>query len=162
MAITIAEGRAPRGQCRAFIAAAVQHGEDACLLWPYAVDINGYGIMKHEGKSTHVSRIVCEAVLGAPPSTQHEVAHRCNTPACVSPDHLRWDTHKGNMADKLTAGTHNRGERHGMSKLTVAEVRSIRASSEQSSALAVRFGVARKTIRNIRSGATWGWLTWQS
>jgi hypothetical protein len=77
----------------------------------------------------------------------------------VNPHHLRWATPTENMADMLDHGTRPRGEAHYRSKLTDDAVRQIRASTEEQSILARRYGVSQPLISNIRSGAGWKHVT---
>lgn len=80
-------------------------------------------------------------------------------------ENLRWDTHQGNMADRLRHGTDSRGERCGLAILSEADVRwlkgewarrygtmSCRAFCREQSP---RFGVHPGTIRGMLRGLTW-------
>lgn len=51
------------------------------------------------------------------------------------------------------------GERNANARLTAPDVRSIRSASEGARELARRFGVSPTTIKDIRSGRSWSWLT---
>jgi hypothetical protein len=82
----------------------------------------------------------------------------CHNRACVNPHHLRWATIAENHADKIIDGTHARGERHPMVKLTAADVLAIRSSDRRGRALASEFGVHEATISDIRTRKTWAWL----
>ena len=62
------------------------------------------------------------------------------------------------MTDKIMHGTHNRGERHGHSKLTIRIVRAIRASADSYSVLAKRHGITSGHVSDIKNGYRWGWL----
>lgn len=107
-------------------------------------------------------RLVCTLVNGPPPSIFHEAAHSCGHgfDACVSPHHVHWLTPKENAAEKLLHDTHNRGERHGLAKLTEADVREIitlfGTISQQK--IAERFNVSQTEISRINRGITWGWI----
>jgi hypothetical protein len=72
-----------------------------------------------------------------------ELDHLCRNRACVRPDHLEPVTHAENM------------RRSKRSKLTHAQVREIRASSDDALILAERYRVSRDTIYNVRSGYSW-------
>lgn len=140
----------------------LNYDADECLVWPFG-KTSGYGVLRVNGKNEVVSRLTCEAVKGPPPTDRHEAAHLCGNGAagCVNPRHLTWKTPSENTADKLIHGTHNRGERYGLSKLTENDVRKIRTMIEQQmndQGIAAKFGVSRWTIRAIRSGRTWAWL----
>lgn len=70
-------------------------------------------------------------------------------------ENLRYDTPKSNMWDRALHGTDNSGERHGMSKLSDEDARSvIQASIELERKLADRFGVTESCIRSIIFGRT--------
>ncbi|MDE2104721.1 MAG: HNH endonuclease [Patescibacteria group bacterium] len=80
---------------------AIPYCGDTCLDWPFARGAAGYGRIRYKKKYWNVHRLVCRIVHGEPPSALMEAAHNCGNRACVNPHHLRWDSHKGNMADTL-------------------------------------------------------------
>jgi hypothetical protein len=53
------------------------------------------------GKEYYVHQLVCLAFHGPKPSPEHEVAHQDDVKSVNTPDSLRWDTHKGNIADRV-------------------------------------------------------------
>lgn len=135
-----------------------------CLLWPYAVNNKGYGVMRFKGKAVTVHRRMCTEANGPPPTDRHEAAHTCGRGrnGCANKRHLTWKTTADNELDKLQHGTHNRGTRHGMSKLTEQEVTEIRAllrTPITQREIGARYGVTRKCINHIHLGKSWGWLT---
>lgn len=75
---------------------------------------------------------------------------------------LSWGTRSKNVGmDRLRDGQDNRGERHGLHKLTepqVLEIRRRRAAGEELLALAGEFGVNIQTVSSIALGAHWAWL----
>lgn len=133
---------------------------DACIEWPFARS-NGYGYFKRDGRSVGVHRFVCALTHGKPPTRRHEAAHSCGNRPCVNPHHIRWATPVENQADRLTHGTHNRGERMGQHKLTrdqVVEIRERAASGERQKAIAKDYGVTPVTVSNINTRKSWAWL----
>lgn len=76
------------------------------------------------------------------------VLHRCNNAICVNPEHLYLGTHQQNMRDMAIS------LRSGHLKLMPDEVRTIRVSKESSSILALRYGVDRSTIKDIKNFKT--------
>ena len=75
----------------------------------------------------------------------------------MNPRHLRYASRAENEADKVRHGTSNRGERHGLSKLTASQVREIKQLSDArtNDELAELFGVKPPTIDAIRRGKRW-------
>lgn len=140
------------------------HKGDSCLTWPYARNpVSGQAIIAVRGKRRIASRVVLELTCGLPPAPHYEAAHTCGKghEGCVNPSHLAWKTHVENLADKLVHGTHNRGERNHMTKLTEADVHSIRelfVLGVGECKIAKRFGVSDGAINAIRRGRSWAWL----
>jgi hypothetical protein len=142
---------------------ALRHDGEGCLTWPFSDNGDGYGSLKVGGKTVRANRYICELAHGKPPTPEHEAAHSCGKghEGCISPIHLGWKTHAENCADKLLHDTHNRGERHGLARLTEADVLQIMALKgvESQNKLAKRFGVTHGAIGEIHQGRNWSWLT---
>lgn len=100
--------------------------------------------------------LVAEAFLGPCP-VGCEVAHWNGERQDPRLSNLRYDTPKGNAADKKRHGTWQKGESHVGAKLTAAQVAEIRrrAASEPQKHLATEFGVSRQNIYMIASGPSW-------
>ena len=76
------------------------------------------------------------------------------------PENLVYGTKLENMADMVSHGTSNRGERHPLHKLTENDVlRIYDRKHEPHSQLAAEFGVTRPCVSSIASGGRWAWLT---
>jgi len=125
---------------------------------------NGYRSFVMAGgacKTVHVA--VCTAFHGPRPTSVHEAAHRNGIKTDNRSDNLRWSTRAENEADKIPHGVSNRGTRHGMAKLTAAEVAEIRdllaAGRMTQWQIAGRYGVTDTAVRSIKTGKTWGWLS---
>lgn len=151
----------PKGEGMRWLIEHRNWDSDECLIWPFGKNGNGRGTLtigKLRGAHVHM----CVMVHGARPSSKHEVAHSCGNGhlACVSPRHLRWDTRKGNMEDRLKHGTLLRGEKAIPSILKENDVRKIRSMLGHHTlrAIATAFCVHETTINNIKTGKTWGWL----
>lgn len=147
-----------------WLRANVAYQGDDCLIWPFAVGSDGYGRAHspEDGRLMTAANLMCRMAHGEPPTAKHETAHSCGNGhlACVNPKHLRWDTPKGNHADKVTHGTTNRGERQWQAKLTEADVRHIRrlVGTMPQKSIASMFGVHPCTISEIHTRRKWGWL----
>lgn len=155
-------GRTPHRQTwLSFIEALLYHGDD-CLFWAHSCDPRGYAQVGVAGKTFGVSRLICEAVNGPPPSPTHEAAHSCGNGhlGCITKRHLSWKTHAENMADMIAHGRSTRGDRNLSAKLSESDVRAIRALKGQVSQkeIASRFGVSTTTVCSILNGRLWSWL----
>nr|WP_155997857.1 hypothetical protein [Ochrobactrum sp. UNC390CL2Tsu3S39] len=108
----------------------------------------------------YVSRYVCEKTNGPSPDKNYDCAHSCGKGhlGCVNPKHLSWKTRADNLADTVIHGTHRRGERSNLSKLTEAEVFEIKYSTANQRQTAAQYGIDQSTVSDIRRGKSWAWL----
>lgn len=80
--------------------------------WPWKGNLTrGYGRVNIGRIKAKPHRVAWEMANGPIPAGMF-VLHRCDNPACVNPAHLAIGTHDDNMADMVTRGRSNRGERH--------------------------------------------------
>lgn len=96
---------APAGAPRRFLESALVTSSRDCLVWPFATDTDGYGVVKVDGELRNAHREVCKMAHGPAPTDKHEAAHDnagrpCSSKACINPHHLRWATHIENEQDK--------------------------------------------------------------
>lgn len=142
-----------------WILAHVDHAGDDCLEWPFAKYRHGRGHVMFDGKHRETARLMCELRNGPPPRLGMQCAHSCGKGhlGCVNPKHLRWATRAENEHDKIAHGTSNRGARHGLAKLTEAQVAAIRefAMILPNRVAGDLFGVTRRTVDKIVRGETW-------
>lgn len=150
----------PAGEPMDWISRHSEYKEEGCLAWPYARGGRGDAVVSHNGKMRSASRVMCELVHGMPENERLECAHNCGNGhlGCMNPRHLRWDTRSGNHADKLKHGTHNRGERSPMAKLSEIQVRHIRKSDLSNKRLSEMLGVSRAAVYAARCGINWAHL----
>lgn len=146
----------PRLSEPAILAAHVAYSyESGCLEWVGARNPDGYGttsIKKYRG----AHRLAYFVAFGLIPAGAH-VLHRCDNPACVTPEHLFLGDCLINTADKVSKGRQHRpaGAANPKAKLTEEQAREVLSSPETGAALARRFGVTRGAVNDIRRGTKW-------
>jgi len=134
--------------------------EAGCWLWTGDTNSKGgYGRAFLDGGVMMAHRFSWIAHHGHIPDGAI-VCHRCDTPACVNPDHLFLGTTKTNADDREHKGRGNqmKHQAHARAKLSneqVAEIRSWLAVGESQSFIARQFKVSQQTISAIKTGAGW-------
>ena len=101
--------------------------------------------------------LVLTAFVGPAP-TGHEGCHNNGDRADNQLTNLRWDTMTGNQSDRLIHGTHNRGERSGRAKITLAqaqEIKARRAAGEPVRSISRDFNIGDRTVYHIAAGERW-------
>jgi hypothetical protein len=133
-----------------------------CWLWSAALFPGGYGSFNMMPVTNKAHRAAWSLFRGPiPPGIC--VCHRCDTRACVNPNHLFLGTKADNNADMMNKGRHVPGRLIGeaatRSKLTPEYVREIRASYSRwrvtFKALSERYGVNEKSIQNVVTRKSW-------
>lgn len=135
---------------------------ETCWLWQAAKISTGYGVLRVDGRNVLAHRLSFQAHTGTPVPDGACVLHRCDTPACLNPEHLFLGTKADNVHDMDQKGRRKnnppRGERASHAKLTEDKVREIRrraATGESSSGLAAEFGVDPSMIWLINTRRSW-------
>lgn len=127
-----------------------------CWLWTKAVDNAGYGRCQSIGANAVTAAHRLSFILfKGPIADGHYICHKCDTPACVNPDHLFMGTQQDNVNDMMAKGRNRpaRGTSHPFSKLSddeVARMRNIHAAGGVSiRRLGRMFGVSHTTARFV-------------
>lgn len=131
-------------------------GPNACHLWTAGKDRVGYGKFWARGCSARAHRVAYSIAHGVVPPTTY-VCHRCDTPACVNPEHLFAGTPLDNMRDKMAKGRLRVpfGYANGRAKLTradVVEVRRLAGIGVFQYEIARRFGITQSGVSRIVTG----------
>jgi len=98
-----------------------------CIAWPFHLNWNGYGSVKHNSKKRVASRVMCEVAHGLPEHEGLDAAHSCGNGAsgCMNPNHLSWKTRTENCADKKLHGTNMQGAAVPSSVITESQAEQI-------------------------------------
>jgi len=119
---------------------------------------HGYLVANIRGKVYCVHRLVCETFHGLQPKG-HEVAHNDGVRTNNAAENLRWVTRAENIQDCYSHGTLGRGEAARNVKLTLEDVRKIRALRERFGWGARRIGrtlnIPSMRVGNVLTGGAW-------
>lgn len=125
-----------------------------CWLWNGAVLKSGYGVSSNGEKCVLAHRLSYKSFVGDIPEGMI-IAHKCDTPSCVNPDHLWLATHKQNSSDMVKKGRSASKERCGKSKLTSDQIDFIRKSELSHRELGKMFDVSHANVGYIKRNKTW-------
>ena len=137
--------------------------DNQCLIVSGKYHKDGYSRFSFKGRLELAHRVMYAVWRGLRMSDIKDkvVRHTCDNPPCVHPDHLVVGTQADNVRDMLDRGrgVQPKGSEHGMSKLTEAKVRLIRAEYNgkhgQKTQLARKYGVNVSQIANVVNRITW-------
>jgi len=149
-----------RNRCVPWLEEHLNYQGDDCLIWPFQrAQDSGVAAMKYKGKQGQATRVMCEMAHGKAPTPRHEAAHSCGKghEGCIHPKHLRWATHKENLADQELHGTKVRGEKLHSAFLTESLVKDIRAmaGTMTQADIARHFGLTPQHVGKIINRKLW-------
>ncbi|MEC5149183.1 hypothetical protein RCH22_000984 [Cryobacterium psychrotolerans] len=157
--VTPPDERSRPTECERFDSKYTVGSQSECWEWKAGVTEDGYGRFNTSGgRRVIASRYALERAKGAAQQPEFRACHTCDNPPCVNPAHLYWGTEKQNSQDAVVRNRKSHGNSHPTSRLTAANVRSIRtryAAGDFSTVLAREFGVSPASIREATSGANW-------
>lgn len=140
-------------------------GPDGCWPWTGARLPHGYGRMgvgsrREQTRRTELTHRIAYAVHTGEDVSGLVVRHRCDNPPCCNPAHLQLGTMADNTQDMISRGRARggvTGPANGASKLTEADVRTIRlrSAAENHEAISRDYGVSRTAIRHVVERKTW-------
>jgi hypothetical protein len=132
---------------------------DKCWNWLGAVNKDGYGRVRFQGKLIYSHRL---SLIYQQPNIDLDkkiVMHICDNPKCCNPKHLILGTHADNQNDKFKKQRQAKGEKNGQSLLTEEQVKEARSKYIPKvityKMLAKEYGVCRDTMQKAIRGIYW-------
>lgn len=119
-----------------------------CWIWQKWKNDKGYGSKFYKGKTRRAHRVYYEMKHGTIPEGMH-LDHLCTQPSCVRPSHL-----------EPVTNPENQRRRARFTQEMANELRALRPKMSQT-ALAERFGISRRYVRDILEGKYWNGPAWQ-
>ncbi|NTG07270.1 HNH endonuclease [Rhizobium rhizogenes] len=148
------ENNAPKAWPKRFSDKVKITAPDECWEWQAVLIPNGYGQYWYEGRMRNSHRMALE-FLGALIPDDFVVMHSCDNRKCCNPRHLSMGVQARNIDDMVRKNRGAKGSQHGCSILTEANVIAILNSSGNAAKEAIRYGVSKATIHDIRQGISW-------
>ena len=99
-------------------------GDPGCIIWTGALDRDGYGQIRVNGRVVLAHRYAWECERGPIPDGLH-VDHACWEPSCVNVDHLRLATPQENQQNRSGA---RKGRKHDLPRGVYRSGRGYRAA----------------------------------
>lgn len=93
-----------------FLAKTIPEPNSGCWLWTGS-QAGEYGTFKFNGSTVRSHRFSYQAFHGVHPGALY-VCHKCDTPACVNPDHLFLGTQEDNLRDARNKGRFPEGDKY--------------------------------------------------
>jgi hypothetical protein len=137
---------------------------DWCWLWTGFTDPKtGYGrttvrVGHNQRRLTPAHRMAYKLFNKADVPADVFVCHTCDVRACVNPAHLFLGTAADNNDDRDKKGRTSKGEKQGLSLLSVDAVRIMRDQHQRGTSiasLARAFRCGENTVRNVVQRKTW-------
>ena len=142
--------------------------DDECWLWRGSKFTSGYGqfiLNNHLVRAHRVAYFLRHKKLPLY-NTKGEslvVCHHCDNPPCCNPSHLFLGTHLDNARDSVLKGRRGgqfgkQGPRAILTNIQVWKIRLMLSKKITQEKIAECFGIARRTISDIKTGKSWSHL----
>lgn len=133
--------------------------ETGCWEWVAAKNSGGYGLIRHNNRSSLAHRVSYELHVASIPAGGFDLLHTCDNPGCVNPAHLRLCVHAHNMADHARKGGALRAQmKRADLKLVpeaVREIRRLLAKKVPQRVIAAQYGISYSSVFRIGKGLLW-------
>lgn len=122
---------------------------DECWLWRGYTE-QGYAQIFDGERMRPGHELALEWFSGESRPPSLVTCHSCNTPLCVNPHHLRFDTRQSNVDDMMRAGTHNPS--HKLSDDAVVIIRERANAGATGRTLSRQYNVSESLVTEIIRG----------
>jgi hypothetical protein len=133
--------------------------ETGCWEWLAAKNPGGYGLVRHNNKSSLAHRVSYELHVASIPEGDFDLMHTCDNPGCVNPAHLELCVQVHNMVDHARKGGALRAQmKRADLKLTpeaVKEIRLLLAKKIPHRTIAAQYGISYSSVFRISKGILW-------
>lgn len=137
-----------------------------CWVWANCTQANGYGRIRHGGRTYYAHRLAYELANG-PIKRGQDIRATCENLACCNPAHRAAGSRAATVKASREAGRQSCGLAHSVKvtpgaraagKLTMEKARDIRrrkAEGETAEEMAALYGVDVTTVRKVLAHQTW-------
>lgn len=128
---------------------------EGCWEWTGALDSSGYGVVYVDKyiKLQKVHRVMYELVNGVL-DTNLVICHYCNNRKCCNPEHLRQDTIKSNVNDRMKDRSHHWTK---LNRQQISEIYELHESGIGYLNISKKYNVSKGTIAAIIKKRSWNW-----
>jgi len=113
----------------------------------------GYRQTLRGGRYYFVHRLLCALTYNLSyDDDTWQARHTCDNKCCIRVEHIIPGTRLDNARDAVERGQQVHGERHGRTKLSSAQVASIRTDTRRVQIIAEEYGVTPAAIYHVKSG----------
>lgn len=129
-------------------------GPSGQVLKPYVDTVSGHMHVLIRGRKLRVHHAVLFA-FGFPRPQGQECRHLDGDPSNNDISNLRWGTRLENRHDVARHGRERRGEAKPNHRLTLEQVKAIRADARSARSIGAEYGVSHTAVLRIRRGERW-------